>query len=290
MDDLRQIVVGWDGTPAAADALALAKVIRHASGGSLALAAVPEDDVDAHAVLEAAEAVLPYGGGHRLIPLSPGPPAERLVETADALGASAIVLGPTSKHRPRAALGSVAERVLHSSTCPVAVASPGLAREAGAGLHVIGVAFDGSPEAWSALRCAEQFALRAGAALRILGVLEPVSVATAGMSSFYAYAEPAEVARDRLYEQLEEAAAAVAASLRPLPVLLRGEPAHEIARQSASLDLLVMGSRGSGPMRRVLLGSTSSRVTRAQASPVLVVPRGAAGLAPPDPAAVPAAA
>ena len=290
MDDLGQIVVGWDGTPAAADALAFAKVIRHAAGGSLTLAAVPENDVDAQAVLDAAHADLPYGGGHRLVPLSHGPPADRLVELATALGASAIVLGPSSKHGPRAALGSVAERVLHSSPCPVAVASPGFAHEAGAGLHVIGAAFDGSPEAWSALRCAEEIALHTGAALRIIGVLEPVSIAGGGVSSFYAYAEPAELSRDRLHEQLDQAAAAVDSSLRPLPVLLRGDPAKEIAKQSAALDLLVMGSRASGPVRRVLVGSTSSRVTHAGASPVLVVPRGAAGLAHAEPAAAAAGA
>jgi nucleotide-binding universal stress UspA family protein len=38
------------------------------------------------------------------------------------------------------------------------------------------------------------------------------------------------------------------------------------------LDLLVMGSRGYGPIGRVLLGGVSNRVIRSAACPVEVVP------------------
>jgi nucleotide-binding universal stress UspA family protein len=40
-------------------------------------------------------------------------------------------------------------------------------------------------------------------------------------------------------------------------------------------DLLICGSRGYGPVRQVLLGGVSSRVVRAAAYPVMIVPRGA---------------
>ncbi len=39
-------------------------------------------------------------------------------------------------------------------------------------------------------------------------------------------------------------------------------------------DLLVVGSRGYGPVRRVLLGGVSSRVVRHSRLPVVVAPRG----------------
>jgi nucleotide-binding universal stress UspA family protein len=39
------------------------------------------------------------------------------------------------------------------------------------------------------------------------------------------------------------------------------------------VDLLVLGSRGFGPVMRLLIGSVSSRVIREAPCPVLVVPR-----------------
>jgi len=44
-------------------------------------------------------------------------------------------------------------------------------------------------------------------------------------------------------------------------------------RQSRDVDLLVAGSRGYGPMARLLLGSVSSRLVATAPCPVLIVPR-----------------
>jgi nucleotide-binding universal stress UspA family protein len=52
-----------------------------------------------------------------------------------------------------------------------------------------------------------------------------------------------------------------------------GTPATELARRSVDLDLLAVGSRAHGPVRRLLLGSTSTRLVREALCPVLVVPR-----------------
>ncbi|MBX5442753.1 MAG: universal stress protein, partial [Solirubrobacteraceae bacterium] len=56
--------------------------------------------------------------------------------------------------------------------------------------------------------------------------------------------------------------------------VLEGRPAEALAARSAELDVLVVGSRGWGPVRRLLLGSTSERLVREAVGPVLVVPRG----------------
>jgi nucleotide-binding universal stress UspA family protein len=48
-----------------------------------------------------------------------------------------------------------------------------------------------------------------------------------------------------------------------------------LASSSGDLDLLVVGSRAHGPVRRVLLGSTSTRMFREASCAVLVVPRSA---------------
>jgi len=53
------------------------------------------------------------------------------------------------------------------------------------------------------------------------------------------------------------------------------DPAHELIEASRTLDLLVLGSRGHGPMRRLLLGSVSTHVVRACACPLLLLPHGA---------------
>ena len=49
--------------------------------------------------------------------------------------------------------------------------------------------------------------------------------------------------------------------------------ADGVARESADADLLVIGSRGYGPLRRVVLGSSTGRSLHAATCPVLVVPR-----------------
>jgi nucleotide-binding universal stress UspA family protein len=57
--------------------------------------------------------------------------------------------------------------------------------------------------------------------------------------------------------------------------LLDGDARELLAGESAGLDLLVVGSRGYGPLRAVLLGSVSSALVRSAQSPLVVVPRGA---------------
>jgi nucleotide-binding universal stress UspA family protein len=48
-----------------------------------------------------------------------------------------------------------------------------------------------------------------------------------------------------------------------------------LAERSRELDLLVVGSRGYGPVRQVLIGGVSAELMRRAACPVLIVPRSA---------------
>ena len=52
------------------------------------------------------------------------------------------------------------------------------------------------------------------------------------------------------------------------------DPADVLIRVSEHLDLLVCGSRGYGPLRAVLLGGVSRRLTAEAQCPVIVLPRG----------------
>ena len=54
-----------------------------------------------------------------------------------------------------------------------------------------------------------------------------------------------------------------------------GHPAEELALYSASLNLLVVGSRGYGPIGRLFHGSTSQELARHARCPLLVLPRSA---------------
>lgn len=56
-------------------------------------------------------------------------------------------------------------------------------------------------------------------------------------------------------------------------VLGDGNAAAVLAGQTAELDLLVLGSRGYGPLRSVLLGTVSEATVAEAQSPVLIVPR-----------------
>jgi Universal stress protein family len=50
----------------------------------------------------------------------------------------------------------------------------------------------------------------------------------------------------------------------------------KLERLSHEVDMLVLGSRGYGPVRRTLLDSTSDWLVHHAACPVFVIPRGAA--------------
>jgi nucleotide-binding universal stress UspA family protein len=52
-----------------------------------------------------------------------------------------------------------------------------------------------------------------------------------------------------------------------------GSPVDELVELSRRVEVLVVGSRRWGPVRRLLLGSTSDRLVREAACPLIAVPR-----------------
>jgi nucleotide-binding universal stress UspA family protein len=63
-------------------------------------------------------------------------------------------------------------------------------------------------------------------------------------------------------------------TLSPISTVVIGHPADEIVRyaQDYDADLIVIGTRGYGGIKRVLLGSIANRVMRQATCPVLIVP------------------
>lgn len=81
----------------------------------------------------------------------------------------------------------------------------------------------------------------------------------------------AQALRDLLHEVVAE----LPAEARALPVFLRGNPADELIRATETgVDMLVLGSRPGGPLRRALHSSVSNAVMAQASCPVLICPAG----------------
>ena len=81
--------------------------------------------------------------------------------------------------------------------------------------------------------------------------------------------------RERASRELESAMATIDAELGAEAEFTVGDAAQVLAEASEQLDLLLVGSRGYGPMRAVMVGGVAGRLVREAACPVIVVPRGA---------------
>lgn len=272
------MLVGYDRSDGGRDALELARVLGVVEqSGALVVAVAP------HARLPAGEAepLLQETSGKlegmavqaRVLG---GSPAATIVDVAETEDVDAIVLG--SPHRGplgRTLIGSVAEGVLHGAPCAVLVAPRGYAASGHGPFATIAVAYDGTPEAKAALVRAQALAEQSRAALRILTVLAP-PVAMPGAIGYSPInpPEPEEVVEEGIAAVMDEGVAAVGTAVPVDSRRLDGPPAQALAEACEDdVDLLVAGSRGSGPVARALLGSVSSRLIAAAPCPVLVVPR-----------------
>jgi nucleotide-binding universal stress UspA family protein len=194
------------------------------------------------------------------------------------VGAGIVVVGST--HRGalgRVAPGTMADRLLSGSVTAVAVAPRGFAEDA-ASMREVGVGFDGSAEPEMALAFAAAIAEDAHARLVVLQAIEPVVEPpvfpgpdpTLAAEPVASLAGRREAAERRLTETLRRISPKVT-----VEGAVEGGRADEVLiAASEKLDLLVLGSRAYGPVRRVLLGSTSARVSRGAGCPLLIVPRG----------------
>jgi nucleotide-binding universal stress UspA family protein len=282
-----KLIAGYDGSDHAVDGLALAELIADVTGaGLLVVDVVPhefpyapgsperEDVLRAQARDMLVDAIAESERVQTRVAAARSP-GQGLHQVAESEQADAIVVGSSHRGRVgRVLAGSVTERLLQGSPCPVAVAPVGFRERTGDGLGVVACAFDGTDESRLAAQHAEYLARSAGAVLRLLAVHEPELIF--GLDQVPAAYNPDETAaseRKRLAHELEQAAAAVAPGVEVQHELLEGSAAEALAgAASDGVDLLTVGSRAYGP--RVLLGSVSSALVRSSPVAVLVVPRG----------------
>jgi nucleotide-binding universal stress UspA family protein len=272
-----RVLVGVDGRSGGEDAIALAKQLTGAPGrivlvnvygsggwfgrgGGLAIAA---ERTQAHELLTrarednavAAETMIIYGGD----------PGRALHELAGDEYADVLVIG--SCHRGeigQGILGNDTLRALNGSPCAVAIAPAGYASVASA-WQKLGVGYDGSPESELALDTARFLASSSGGSVHVLSV-----VSLQGLPSSPALPDGWSAATEEAIQRERTRLAGIEGAVSDA---VYGDPAEELARFAAGLDVLLVGSRGQGPWGRVMNGSTANYLARRCPCPLIVLPR-----------------
>lgn len=277
-----RLLIGLDSRKGGLDALELARMLGSTEPSSalivtvlytgpypMEFALLPEEEAaEAEPLFEMARTklagieveTLPYGGG------SPAGILDNLLHREDF---DVVVVG--SPHRGpvgRVLIGSVASSLLSGSPTAVAVAPAGYSEERHGPPRKIAVGFDGTEESKLALRCAESIAKEVDAELELLTVVKPPASMPVLVPAYVPQ-------RPTFPEQvMDDGLASIDRTLGADAIRLDGDPAHELVEQcEQDVDLLVLGSRGYGPLTRVLLGSVSRGVAQHAPCPVLVVPR-----------------
>jgi nucleotide-binding universal stress UspA family protein len=138
-------------------------------------------------------------------------------------------------------------------------------------MNPIILATDGSPSAVDATKRAVELARATGAKLFV------VSVWHAGLTTYYTTTALPESKRVAKEQACEAARAAVevarAAGIEVESFVLEGDPVERICESAADTNasLLVAGSHGWGPVRRLVFGSVSTALLHHAPCPVLVV-------------------
>ena len=200
-----------------------------------------------------------------------GTAAEEVVSLAQEIGAGLVAMGSRGRGRiRRLAMGSVSDSVVRHAHCPVMVVrwKPVVFPAK------ILLANDGSKEAALAAQIAADLARSTDSELHVVSVAAEYPYVS---ETYYAVGRAEEAERTRqetqkvLEEQMQkvgEAGANIATS--HLKVGAVDEEIVVLAEEEGT-DLIVVGSRGLGGVRRALMGSVSDSVVRHAHCPVLVV-------------------
>lgn len=271
----KNVLVGVDGRPTGRDAIAFATRLLDPEG-KLTLAHVHSDvlspihaaapgvieerkashellerehtDADVSANLVSVPAMSPGGGLH---------------EQAEQMQADLLVVGSSSRSAfGRITVGDDTRAALNGAPCAVAIAARGYA-EHPKPLAKIGVAYNDSPESVAALAMAHEVAAPTRASVHVLRVVPIVSYSYGGAVPMGAFVEEMLQDANRNLAELPDVEARAVSGL----------PGEELASFGDQVDLLVLGSRGYGPLRRLVLGSTTMFLQRHGRSSLLVLPR-----------------
>lgn len=271
------VIIGIDGSAGGRDALALARQLAapgaqltmvhvYASGIPVVPSILTWDEVEKGRATELLEREREATRTPaEIVTVGSMTAGEGLHRVAERRHADLLVVG--SSHRGiagRVLVGDDTRQSLNGAPCAVAVAPTGHAAASGRFVRV-GVGYDASAESAVALDVAREIAVRDGAELEALDAVH-VPAALPPTPAIWMSIQPDVLEHSRkVMAQLEGVQGSA----------LVGDPRHELVGLSRRVDLLVVGSRGYGPWRRMLFGSTSSYLQRHVRCPLLVMPRGA---------------
>jgi nucleotide-binding universal stress UspA family protein len=188
--------------------------------------------------------------------------------------ASLIVLGTRGRGRIMGSLlGSTAFAVSTHSRCPVVVVTHAAVPAPGPE-HGVVVGVDGSDGAMQAVDAAADLAVEAGARLTVVAAWEAAPPDPWGPPAGYARREDATAAREKVavtaVEQAVDRVRDRAPDLQVESAVVEGRPETVLAGAAVNAGLLVVGARGRGDLKSLLLGSTSRAVLHDSPCPVYV--------------------
>jgi nucleotide-binding universal stress UspA family protein len=194
-------------------------------------------------------------------------PARGLVEAS--AGADLLVVGARGLGSLRGLLlGSVSQYCLQRATVPVAIVRVPAERSGGRPRVVVGV--DGSATAQRALEWGAEEARLRDATLHVVHAWNPPILAVPTMALDYGIFD------DAAHAVVADALDGVDTSGLAEPVLRVikvGTGGQVLVEQAEGADVVVVGSRGRGGFKGLLLGSVSQQVATHAACPVVVLPQ-----------------
>jgi nucleotide-binding universal stress UspA family protein len=206
-----------------------------------------------------------------------GNPARVILDTIAREEPDLLIVGPHETRGVVDALqGTIIEKVVSARRCPVLVVQ----QSAGVNYRNVLLALDVAAGSRAAVRVAERFVLRDGAktaAIHACASLDHAVLQLPGTEeggvALHTDCSPGK-ASAAMRELLEHESAhpgryeLIVANGSPLPTIMR-------AIETREPDLLVLGTRGDGRMRRAVLGSVANQVLKLAPCDMLIVPQGA---------------
>ena len=251
-------------------------------GGELAASGEPLPDENAYRArdeLEQIAAGLRQTGRTVETVVMAGDPAANILEAADGVGATMIVMATHGRGAlSRLLHGSVSDTVGSGRQVPVMVVRSSAPVTGPVGITRLVLPLDGSPLAEESLPVATSISRRLGTPIHLIRVINPIDLlppaigmAEAVPAQVYAETE-AEIEKDardyldKVERKLKDEGLAVTSRV------LTGTPATSIMEATQLGDVVVIASRERTGLVRWMMGSVAEQLVREDQCPVILVP------------------